>query len=400
VRRLRRVSLGSVVAGLIAFLVMWLGAGIVAAAVFAVVYSGVQGVFGQRIKERFERQPELRLVAVSSGEVVDRLDSDILPPWSFDPVRIVAYEVSQLRREADAAEEFARRGPGALTRVADPWTSRPRAEDFERAREEFDRALAEYEPELHVWLERYGTAARSRADTFELSLAVLSAKTGAYAEDVVLTLDLPAGSSVTEEWPTVPPPPQPPKYIAPQPRSLSDIARPRFSGLGVEGPWVENRATWVVREPSPWQAHADAQHLSIRLGAIHHDSTKELDPLMLRMSGPGSHPVHWTLRTKNGRRHSVGTLELTIPEPGERAAFARLYGIERYPDVPFINQDGEVLVAARSADPPTSRPTVPADETLQEPLARLGQVFADNEWLRLGLGGDADSSPSEGNAAA
>ncbi|MEJ7786743.1 MAG: hypothetical protein WKF96_18225, partial [Solirubrobacteraceae bacterium] len=98
VRRLRQLSLWSVLGGVVVFAMMFgLRAGVVAAAVFAATYKGIEGAFGQRIKERFERQPDLRLAVALDGEGVDVVKSSILPPWPFDADRVVASEVKRLQ---------------------------------------------------------------------------------------------------------------------------------------------------------------------------------------------------------------------------------------------------------------------------------------------------------------
>lgn len=41
-----------------------------------------------------------------------------------------------------------------------------------------------------------------------------------------------------------------------------------------------------------------------------------------------------------------------MPPTPERPAFTKLHGIESFPDLPFIDNDGEVVRAARTDDPP------------------------------------------------
>jgi hypothetical protein len=62
------------------------------------------------------------------------------------------------------------------------------------------------------------------------------------------------------------------------------------------------------------------------------------------------------LATKNGRRHRTGTLELIVAAVEQRPPFTRLRGIESYPDVPFVDEDGETLRNARASIPLRCRP--------------------------------------------
>jgi hypothetical protein len=388
VRRLRRVTVWSVLAGVVVFAMMFgLRAGVVAAAVFAATYKGIEGAFGQRIKERFERQPDLRLAVAHDGEFVDTVASSILPPWPFDADRVVAHEVKRLEEEAAGIEMLARKGPAVLLPATDPFARRPSDEAYQQAREQFADKLDEHAHALRAWLAEYREAADERAHTLELSLSVISAKSGAYAEDVVLTIDLPEGIEVLEEPPTVSPPPEPPAYVAPQPRSAFDIPRPSYAGIDLRA-----LAPVIPTVPMPdvsfWQTRSDGGRVLRRLGNVHHDSTVEVDGrLLLRVPADGRHTLTWTLRTKNGRRHRTGTLEVVVPPTEQRPPFTRLQGIESYPDIPFVDEEGQLVREARTSDPPTEPP---AQSSADEPLGRLHDVVACREWLALGLGDDAD----------
>jgi len=269
VRRLRRVSLWSVLAGVVVFAMMFgLGPGVAAAAVFAVVYKGIEGAFGQRIKERFERQPDLRLAAAHDGGFVDTVESTILPPWPFDADRVVAHELKRLQVEAVDIETLARKGPAVLLRATDPFVRRPSDEEYQQACEQFVETLDAYEQSLRTWLAHYRTATERRARTFELSLWVISATAGAYAEDVVLTIDLPEGVEVVEEWPTVSPPPEPPTYVPPA--AAVDV---RY---------------WVLRRDRPDAARARADHPNLVDGrrVVLADAQRRA----ARLGAPGKHP--------------------------------------------------------------------------------------------------------------
>src|SRR4051794_16289471 len=124
--RLGRISQWSLLAGVVAFTVAFgLGTGVVAAAVAAAVYKGIEAAFGERIKERFARKPDLRLVIAHDAEFVETLRSTMLPPWPNVPAAIVAHEIRRLYEEAEATESLARNAPLAL-RAADPFAIQPR----------------------------------------------------------------------------------------------------------------------------------------------------------------------------------------------------------------------------------------------------------------------------------
>jgi len=141
-------------------------------------------------------------------------------------------------------------------------------------------------------------------------------------------------------------------------------------------------------ELSFWQMRSDGRRVGRHLGNVHHDSTAELDErLLLRVPADGHHTLTWTLRAKNGRRHCTGTLELVVPVAEQRQPFTRLHGIQSYPDVPFIDEDGQVVREPRTSEPPTEPP--PGSST-DELVGRLRDVVAWREWLALGLGDSAD----------
>jgi hypothetical protein len=324
VGRLRRVSLWAVLAGAVVFAVMFgLGAGIVAAAVFAAAYKGIEAAFGHRIKERFERQPDLRPAVASDGGLVETVTSPIPSPWPFDAELMVAHELERLREETASFETHSRTGPAALLRTTDLFARRPSDEGYQHAREQFAEKLEEFGRALRAWLTNYGGASDARARTFEISLLVTSAGSGAYAEDVALTIDLPDGTEVVDEWPTVSPPPEPPAYVAPRTASPFDIARSSYRRIDIAAlsPIVPS-----IRVPHLpfWDVRGDGRRVMRRLGNVHHDSTIELDePLLLRVPAAGRHTLTWTLSTKNGRRHRTGTLELIVAAVEPRPPFTR-----------------------------------------------------------------------------
>jgi hypothetical protein len=150
-----------------------------------------------------------------------------------------------------------------------------------------------------------------------------------------------------------------------------------------------------VPQASIWQVSADGCHVEMKVGAIHHGRSIELsEPLMVRAPGVGRYTLRWTLYARNGRRHCTGTLELTVPPTPERRPFKKLHGIETYPDVPFVDGDGEVVRAARAEDPPTSPPDLPAGDSA---LAWLLEGRAYATWYALGLA-DEEDDPAKSDA--
>lgn len=77
-----------------------------------------------------------------------------------------------------------------------------------------------------------------------------------------------------------------------------------------------------------------------------------------------------------------------MPPAGDRAPFGRLEGIVRYPDVPFVDDNGDVVTSVRTSNPPTE-PPVPPDTG--DTLARLVEMGAYRDWLDLGFGDDDDA---------
>lgn len=382
--RLRRVSQWSLLAGAVAFAMMFgLGIGVIVVLVGVAAYKGIELAFGQRISERFERQPDLVLKIARDGRLVDRITSHVLPPWPLDSEAIVAYEVSRLLDDAERLDAQIQKTPRAFLGF-DPFAVQPRPEDHQRARDKFAEHVADYEQELRSWLVGYGDAADERAQTIELSLFVVSAASGAYAEDVILVLDLPEGVKVAEQWPTVSPPPEEPHYVPPRPRSPSgDLGRWSESLAGIMPTPLAIRQMPLPARLSKWQVRNSGRTIERTIGNVHHDAILDLDePLLLMLPTSGTFEVAWTLRARNGRRHCAGTLTLEVPVPPERPAFKRLEGVRRYPDVPFVDDDGATVLGPRTTDPPTEPPSASTSEDIAD---RIGASVARRDWLALGF---------------
>jgi hypothetical protein len=85
-----------------------------------------------------------------------------------------------------------------------------------------------------------------------------------------------------------------------------------------------------------------------------------------------------------------------MPPAPERPAFKRLRGIESFPDLPFVDDDGEVVREARTDDPPTRPPERPNGGSALDLLLE-GRAYG--EWQALGLAdGEDDAAEDHGQA--
>jgi hypothetical protein len=378
----RQVSVWSVIAGVVVFAVAFgLRPWVIVLASFALLYAAVNRALSRRVEEWLERKPDLDLEIARRDGPSTVVTQGAPRPWPVDIDRVVTNEIERLTEEAQAREATVRR-PGALVVYSGALMTRPRPEEYDKAREKFVEELSTYESELREWLRGYCQAADERSRTFELSLVVNSSKRGAYAEDVTLVIELPLGAEITEEWATTTVPPEPPTYVPPQPRSLVDLPRLTFAGVDLTSFDFPE-----VPRISIWRVSSDGHRVETGLGAIHHGRSIEIgEPLTVRVPCEGRHKLQWTLYVKNGRRHCSGALELVVPRTPERPAFRRLHGIESFPDVPFIDEDGKVVREPRTEDPPTSPPAGPTGESAIEWLVE-GRAY--DEWFALGLAEEA-----------
>ena len=334
------------------------------------------------VQELGRRQPKLS-VTTSSGH--SRVIASLARPWPVDVARVVANEI------ADAVETAKRRDSSLdnFFTLGEPFAIRPSEADHEQAREKFKTKVEDFGDALRSWLAEYIEAARARADTFEVQIAVRNAPSGAHAEAVTVLLELPETVSVVEGRPTVAGPPERPIYQPPRPRSLaSDV------GLGPR-PLFDFSVSQPTEIPlsfrnQGWQGIESNERLEASAGDIHPDRQVSVgEPLFLRAAGPGQHVVGWTAYTKSARKSGTGTIILEVPTDSARPAFGRLHGITSYPDVPLVDEDGEVIHPVRDCDPPT-RPE-PGEEG-DSPFARLREANALARWRLLGLD-PADDGP-------
>jgi hypothetical protein len=336
------------------------------------------------VQELGRRQPKLSVTTKEGGLV---LTPSAARPWPVDAQRVLANEL-------DEARETTKRRHSVLDdfmNVGGPFVVRPSEADHQRAQEEFEKEVERFEAELRDWLTEYAGAARAYADTFDIAILLRNAASGAHAEAVTVVLDLPESVVVVEDRPDRPPPPDRPVYQPPRSRSVSptmpfshvprladDLARAIVQPAGI---------AW--RDPT-WKVGEGGRHLEAAAGDIHPDRRVSVgEPLLFRAYGSGRHAISWTVYTKSARKAASGTITLEVPPDSPRPAFGRLHGITSYPDVPFVDADGEIVKEVRDSDPPDKPPPkgegTGAFEVLQEASAFW-------EWRALGLD-PADDGP-------
>jgi hypothetical protein len=367
------------------------------------------------VQELGRRKPKL---AVQAAEADRRgiVAATALRPWPSDAERIVSNELADARQTLEADPGVL----GTLAALADPFAARPSAAEHERAKNAFQEQLVSYEIDLRTWLADYQQASRVRADTFQLTLRLKSAESGAHADAVTVVVDLPDGAEIVDELPEVTPPPDRPTYQPPRPRGLGDLG-----WLGNYGPLISAPSPIGVlppvlfRRPETWMAVENGRRLEAAIGDVQAGRPLALgDALLIRVARPGRHEVGWTVFSKSLPRPTTGTLVLDLPADPDRPAFGRLHGILTFPDVPIVDdelaaddagedEDGEDIFGqtrvarreVRSADPPgppsSSERTDDAgddgdrgeqnDRATNAVLLRLNDAAAWWEWRALGL---------------
>jgi hypothetical protein len=273
--------------------------------------------------------------------------------------------------------------------LSGPFTVRPSEADHQRAQEKFKEEVAGFADELRDWLTKYADAARAYADTFDVTIMLLNAASGAHAEAVTVVLDLPETVAVAENRPDLPPPPDRPVYQPPRGRPIYPIGPvSHFPTVDLARAIVKPaQISW--RDPT-WKVSEDGRRLEASAGDIHPDRRVSVgEPLFFRPSGPGRHAIRWTTYTKSARKAASGTITLEVPPDPLRPAFGRLHGITSYPDVPFVDEDGEVVKHVRVSDPP-ARPEPKGEGDGVFGALREANTFW--EWRALGLD-PADDGP-------
>jgi hypothetical protein len=334
------------------------------------------------VQELGRRQPRLSVTA-SDGD--SRVVAPATRPWPVDVARVVANEVAD-------AQETAKRRHSSLDNffaLSEPFAIRPSQADHEQAQEKFKTKVEEFGGALRGWLAEYIEAARAYADTFEVQIAVRNAASGAHAEAVTVVLELPETVAVVEDRPTLQAPPDRPTYQPPRPRALSHDLGYRHSPLFDSRIVQPTEIPLSLRNPT-WSGIEDGDRLEASAGDIHPDRQVSVgDPLFLRAAGPGEHVIGWTVYTKSARKPETGTILLEVPSDPARPAFGRLHGVTSFPDVPLVDEEGEVVHPVRDGDPP-ARPE--PEEEGDGPLATLRGANALAKWRLLGLD-PADDGP-------
>lgn len=323
-----------------------------------------------------------------SGNAVTTLEATSQRPWPIDVERIVSNEV------ADALQTVTlyTRAHEVYWSSMGPFGSRPTKADHERAKQDFRDRLPRYAEELRSWLEQYAAAARARADAFNLTLELANAADGAHAEDVLVVLELPATLDIVEETPELPLPPERPQYSPPRPKARLDaFLRPSYLGvrpIDFSPPTSPATAAQLRRG---WRARAGGRRLEASAGDVHAARSVALpEPPVVRAHGPGEHVVGWTAYTKSADQPTTGTLTLVVPADPPRSAFGRLAGITAYPEVPLVDDDGNVVHAVRSTDPPERPKRQEMDgETSADTAEQIFLALRDSRdemvWQSLGL---------------
>ncbi len=335
-----------------------------------------------RLEDIGRQKPKLSVVA-QQADAAGFVAAPAPRPWPVDSDRVVANELAAAKKMlAVRADSIAM--SVLIGGLGGPFAVRPSDRDYALAREAFEQELQDFEVAFRGWLADYSRAAATRGRTFDLTLRIENSPTGAYAEAVVVVVDLPATVSVAEGWPTVPLPPARPEYHPPRMRSIGDSV--------IDRPIVRCPSRvdlWVPPRQRTWEASDDGRQARAWVGELHTGGSAVVDePLVLLADSSGEHEIRWTANAKCGR--SVhGKLTLVIPPEPSRLAIGRLDGITSYPDVPIVNGDAEVVHAVRTTDPPR-RPE--ADSEAGDKWGRIRHAHALIGWNALGLDPAADES--------
>jgi hypothetical protein len=325
------------------------------------------------VQELGRRQPKL---SVTTSDGHSRVVAPSARPWPIDPARVVSNEVSD-------AQETAKMRYSSLDNLAmgGPFAIRPSQADHEESQEKFTTEVQDFEQALRGWLAEYNEAARACANTFEIQIAVRNAASGAHAEAVTVVLDLPATVAVVADRPTLPAPPERPSYQPPRPRALASDLIYRHSQLPDFSVRQPAEIPLSLRNPT-WSGIEDGERLEAAAGDIHPDRQVNVgEPLFFCAAGPGQHAIGWTAYTKSARKSATGTIVLEVPTDSAQPAFGRLHGIISYPDVPLIDDDGEVIHPVRDCDPPVRPESGQGDG----PVAMLREANSRARWRLLGL---------------
>lgn len=331
-----------------------------------------------RIQDLTRPQAKLALIAVGADST-GRLEARNPRPWPIDSERVVAAEC----HVAESTITSRKQPPsifGVMRAGHDPFTVYPTDEEFDRAESDFHEQVAHFGEELQNWLVEYLSAAREHSEAFDLELQIVNAPS-THAEAVTVELELPETVAVIQERPTVGLPPRRPEYSPPKPRSLSSLGITDWARSPI--PRVD-LSSLAFRPPvaSAWVRSAQGRRLSTVVSEVHSGHAAPAgERLLLRAHGPGAHEIRWRILTRSARQPKSGTVTLVNPPDLDRPAIGRLSGILRYPDVPLVDSDGDVIHEVRTSDPP-HRPAEPQNGSSIERIRARRRALA---WEELGL---------------
>lgn len=358
------------------------------------------GAFNTRIQELIRLRPRLD-VATRGADDAGRIVRDVPAPWPFDEERIVANEVA-------AAAATVRAGSSILdvmTGLPGLGSYPPSAPDHERARKRFAAQVVEHEVELRKWLSEYRDAARARHETIDLELILSNRGGAAHAETVTVRVDLPDGVQVVDAPADLALPPAQPIYVPPRARDASSLGYSQFARIAPTV-LVHPARTPIPSQEAGWKDCGSGRRWELAVGEVQPGRSLMLgEPMRLRVPGPGTYDITWSVFSKSLSDRVVGRVALVVVAGDrDRPPFGRLEGILRYPDVPITpedvgdDEDGVVLrrtaAPPRRADPPLAPHASDADlDGETGVLAKLRAAGALGEWRELGLNPHDDHPP-------
>jgi hypothetical protein len=346
-------------------------------------------IIAPTLEEVGRRKPVLSLAAEETGG--DGVVVASMSPWPIDIDRIAANEIAEARETLALSTRL-----NFVSMFSDPLAIPPSDADHARAREAFEEQVSAYEADLRQWLAEYVTAAAAHAGIFRLTLRLKNGTRGANAEAVTVVVELPETVRIVDERPQLSALPERPHYQPP---------RPKRSAIGPNWlrsePLVSARrqpidlsflARDVQRKDPAWKVSESGRYFETSAGEVHSGRSVHVgEPLLLLTDGPGRHEVRWTVYAHNARRAARGSFTLLVPPSRNRPAFGRLHGLMSYPDVPLVDDDGEILHDVRTDDPPLAPPSYDGDS--DDLTSLLRQTASFNDWSALGLDPATDGAP-------
>jgi hypothetical protein len=340
-------------------------------------------------------RPKPKLTLAVEGVPDGKLVSAGLPPWPLHIERIVANETA----EALDTVRDSRVPPSWLT-TGVGLTSRPTAEDHQRAKERFKAKVDTYKEELREWLNRYSEAAVTRWETFEVSLTLSNATGAAHAEAVEIVLELPENVGRGSADLQVEAPPTRPTYRPPQPRTLYPSG---IAGWSYPYPIVSAMPQFDLDDIVPslhskqeWNESSNFRRLTAPRVEVQPGRMIEIaEPLWLHAHGSGVHEIQWTVYSQSLDHPVRGSFTLIVPAGDQkRPPFGRVAGILRFPDAPIARESDRdendesfepAVRPIRNSDPPLASPVADTEDDGNAVLATIQAASRRWEWEALGL---------------